>query len=105
MYLRVSDGTVELVDHENFKAFKVVIAGAGVDLDAARKILAAHAELPDASTAWVFQGALRSSPVVADDSEWQARFAGMIEKARPHGWIDDARGAVKAHVEWASATI
>jgi len=24
----------------------------------------------------------------------------MIEKARPHGWIDDARQAIKAHVEW-----
>jgi hypothetical protein len=24
----------------------------------------------------------------------------MIEKARPHGWIDDNRNAIKAHVEW-----
>ena len=24
----------------------------------------------------------------------------MIEKARPHGWIDEARQAIKAHVEW-----
>ena len=24
----------------------------------------------------------------------------MIEKARPHGWIDEARKAIKAHVEW-----
>jgi len=24
----------------------------------------------------------------------------MIEKARPHGWIDDVRKASKAHVEW-----
>jgi len=24
----------------------------------------------------------------------------MIEKARPHGWIDDARKAIKAHIEW-----
>jgi hypothetical protein len=45
---------------------------------------------------------LRSWPVVADDAEWQARFVCMIEKARPHGWIDDARGAVKAHIEWTS---
>ena len=24
----------------------------------------------------------------------------MIEKARPHGWIDDERKAIKAHIEW-----
>jgi len=24
----------------------------------------------------------------------------MIEKARPHGWIDDDRKAIKAHIEW-----
>ena len=27
----------------------------------------------------------------------------MIEKARPHGWIDDSRKAIKAHVEWVGA--
>jgi len=24
----------------------------------------------------------------------------MIEKARRHGWIDDRRRAIKAHIEW-----
>jgi len=27
----------------------------------------------------------------------------MIEKARPHGWIDDQRKAIKAHIEWVGA--
>jgi hypothetical protein len=28
----------------------------------------------------------------------------MIEKARPHGWIDDQRKAIKAHIEWIVAS-
>ena len=31
-----------------------------------------------------------------------AALGAMIEKARPHGWIDDARAAIKAHIEWVS---
>ena len=55
---------------------------------------------PDADTAWISQAALRRWPEVAQDAAWQQALAAMIEKARPHGWIDDARAAIKAHVEW-----
>jgi hypothetical protein len=24
----------------------------------------------------------------------------MIEKAKPHGWIDEQKKAIKAHIEW-----
>jgi len=27
----------------------------------------------------------------------------MIEKARPHGWIDDESKAIKADIEWFAA--
>jgi hypothetical protein len=58
------------------------------------------AELPDADTAWISQDALRTRTEVATDTAWQQSFAAMIEKARPHGWIDEARKAIKAHVVW-----
>ena len=64
------------------------------------RALAGTAELSDADTAWVLEAALRAWPDVADDAAWQQALGGMIEKARPHGWIDDARKAIKAHVEW-----
>jgi hypothetical protein len=32
-----------------------------------------------------------------------AKFSAMIEKARPHGWIDEQRKAIKAHIEWVAA--
>ncbi len=65
-----------------------------------RRAVAGKAELPDADTAWIFKQTLRRWPGVEDDATLQQNFSAMIEKARPHGWIDDARKAIKAHVEW-----
>jgi hypothetical protein len=39
---------------------------------------------------------------VAENAAWQQSFSVMMEKAKPHGWIDDERKAIKAHVEWAT---
>ena len=95
-----ADRRVVLEDRDNFRAFKLVVEGRREDLDAARRALAGIAELSDADTAWVSQDALRLLPEVATDTAWQQSFATMVEKAKPHGWIDEARKAIKAHVEW-----
>jgi hypothetical protein len=101
MFLRFSAaGSLQFEDRDNFRAFKLVIEGDDGRLDEVRRALAGKAELPDAETAWIFQDAFRHWPGVGDNAAWQANFSAMIEKARPHGWIDDARKAVKAHVEW-----
>jgi hypothetical protein len=76
------------------------VEGRRDDLDAIRSALHGTAEMPDADTAWISQDALRLRPEVAADAAWQQSFAAMIEKARPHGWVDDARKAIKAHVDW-----
>ncbi len=101
MFVRLTaDRQVLLEDRDNFRGFKLVIEGRTEDLAAAGATLAGTAELIDADTAWVSQDALRTRPEVAADTAWQQAFAAMIEKARPHGWIDDVRKAIKAHVEW-----
>jgi hypothetical protein len=101
MYLKFStaDG-LQFEDRDNFRAFKLVIEGKNGDLDNVRRALAGKAELPDAETAWIFVDALRLWPGVEHNAAWQQNFLAMIEKARPHGWIDDSRKAIKAHVEW-----
>jgi len=104
VFLKITAGdNVEFEDRDNFRAFKLVVEGDRARLDAARSTLAGKAELPDAETAWIFQDALRRWPGLENDLAWQQNFAAMIEKARPHGWIDDARQAIKAHIEWVSA--
>lgn len=104
MFLKFSAGAgLQLEDRDNFRAFKLVIEGDRAELDRARRALAGRAEIADADTAWVSQDALRRWPGVEQDTAWQQSLSAMIEKARPHGWIDDRRGAIKAHIEWVAA--
>jgi hypothetical protein len=101
VFLKFSNANgLQLEDRDNFRAFKLVIEGEQPRLDAIRSALAGKAELPDAATAWIFEDALRRWPGVEHDASWQKNFSTMIEKARPHGWIDDQRKAIRAHVEW-----
>jgi hypothetical protein len=102
VFLKVSnDGAATLEDRDNFRAFKLVVEGGRDRLDTVRRALAGKADLPDGDTAWIFEAALRQWPGVAQSAAWQQNFSTMIEKARPHGWIDDERKAIKAHIEWA----
>jgi hypothetical protein len=101
MFIKVSvAGDVTLEERDNFRAFKLVVTGNPAKLDATRKTLAGVAELPDDKTAWVLEAALRRLAGAADDPVWQQNLSAMIEKAKPHGWIDETRKAIKAHVEW-----
>ena len=101
MFLKLNAaGELAFEDRQNFRAFKLVVEGGRGRLDAVRTTLAGKAELPDVDTAWISQDALRRWPGVEHDAAWQQNFSAMIEKARPHGWIDDQRRAIKAHVEW-----
>jgi len=95
-----SSGALQFEDRNNFRAFKLVVDGDPGKLDDVRRAVAGKAQLPDGETAWIFEAALRGWPGVAQDEQWQNNFSAMIEKARPHGWIDDARKAIKAHIEW-----
>jgi hypothetical protein len=101
MWLKLTAaGQLHLEDRGNFRAFKLVIEGEHARLDEARQALAGKAELADAETAWIFEAALRRWPGIEHDAVWQQNLSTMIEKARPHGWIDDQRKAIRAHIEW-----
>jgi len=104
MYVKFSTaGGLQFEDRDNFRAFKLVLEGDRGQLDGVRHALAGKAELPDADTAWILMDTLRHWPGVESDAAWQQSFSAMVEKARPHGWIDDQRNAIKAHVEWVAA--
>jgi hypothetical protein len=99
MFIKVSAADrVELEDAGNFRSFKVVVAMPGAGLEAVRQALSGVAHMPDRDTAWVSEQALRRWR--SGDAAWQEALTAMIAKARPHGWIDDARQAIRAHVEW-----
>ena len=94
------DGSVSLEDRDNFRAFKLVIEGGPKRLEQARRALSNTAEIEDQTHAWIYEQALRERPEVAGDSVWQGNLGAMIEKAKPHGWIDEQKKAIKAHIEW-----
>jgi hypothetical protein len=101
MFLKLTaDGQLQFEDRQNFRAFKLVVEDDRGRLETAQRAVAGKAELADAETAWIFEHALRRWPGVEHDAVWQQNLSIMIEKARPHGWIDDARKAIKAHIEW-----
>ena len=101
MFVKLSaTGSVTLEDRDNFRAFKLVVEGGPARLEQARRALADTAELPDQATAWIFEVALRQRTEVAQDATWQGNLGTMIEKARPHGWIDEQKRAIKGHIEW-----
>ena len=101
MFVKLSiTGAVTLEDRDNFRAFKLVVEGGPARLEQARRALADTAELPDQATAWIYEQALRQRTEVAGDAAWQGNLGTMMEKAKPHGWIDEQKKAIKAHIEW-----
>ncbi|MEO8296239.1 MAG: hypothetical protein ABI574_00380 [Burkholderiales bacterium] len=103
MLLRWRQGAVTLEAPENFKAFKVVVESDAAQLSAVTPGFAGVATFADAQTAWVSQAALRAWPGLQADAAWLQGLDAMVAKARPFGWIDEASGAIRAHVEWAGA--
>lgn len=90
-------GVFELNEPDDFRNFKVVVDAGPEGLAGLRDHLAGSVDFDDADTAWVAIAALRDW---SGDASWQQGLAAMIEKARPHGWIDPAGLRVRAHVEW-----
>jgi len=104
MFVKLSiTGQVTLEDRDNFRAFKLVIEGEPTRLDQAKRALANIAEIEDQTHAWIFEQGLRQRPEVAGDATWQANLGTMMEKAKPHGWIDEKKKAIKAHIEWTAS--
>ena len=52
-------------------------------------------------SAWISVAGLLDLYCADQRDAWNASLAGMIDKARPHGWIrDEPEPAIKAHVIW-----
>jgi hypothetical protein len=95
-----ADDQLRLVDQDNFRAFKLVVEQPKTALAHVKKVLSGTILVSDTETAWVSETALRHLSGHAHDHEWHHKLAAMIEKAKPHGWIDEVNQAIKAHIEW-----
>ncbi len=99
-----SDTRVELRDPSNFRALKIVDElGGGVErLASALEGIAKVA--PDGAFAWVAQDRVAGLLGSGVTEEWRAGFQAMIGAARKFGWIDEADGAGRAHIERAATS-
>lgn len=89
---------LELCDADNFREFKVAADG---DRDVKRLAAAITpiGRMDGEDHVWLAPGGVAALPGAPSDPGWEKSFAGMVEYARDHGWVDE-RGAVRAHVEW-----
>ncbi len=95
-----ADGQVDFIDRENFKAFKITAPATHGSVEALAKALGGVAQVADdGKTAWVSQDALRRWGGQPQPAEWIAAFDRMIESVKRFGWIDEAAGTVRGHIE------
>lgn len=92
-----ADGSFRLDEPDDFRKFKVVVAAGRDNFAGLRDRFGGTVDFTDADTAWVAITALRDW---TEDAAWRQQLDAMIEKAAPHGWVDDAGRRVRAHVEW-----
>jgi hypothetical protein len=104
MFLNLSvDDRVSLRQVDDFKSFKLIIEGGPKSLEKVRTVLAKAADIVDDKNAWISEAYLRRMPEVHNDDNWQRSLSAMIELAKPYGWVDEKRKAIKAHMEWPEA--
>ena len=96
MELSLGADFARLSDPEDLTGFAVVLEG---DEDPAPAALADGGVLGFGDHAWVRTDALRRLAGPAATPEWEQGFAAMLDYARMRGWVDDAQGAVRGHVE------
>jgi hypothetical protein len=100
MLFRWDGSQVVLENSMNFRSFKVVVPGSGKDAEKVQRAFAAIGRFETEQVFWVFEAALRGWPTCIAQPDWQSGLDAMIAKAAPHGWVDAATGAIRAHVEF-----
>jgi hypothetical protein len=87
---------IRLLEPNDFRKFKVVLRG---PLATSRPLIDGVTFI-DETNALVRINVAPTLPGVPGNAEWREGYDKMLEAARNHGWIDEASGAIRAHVEW-----
>jgi hypothetical protein len=99
MIVEVRDGRCQLVDAGNFRALKItaLVDTKGLALDAA---LHEIGSLVSEDDVLVRPDALKRLAGPGVSPGWILNFENMLRQAGTHGWIDEATGWIKVHVEY-----
>src|ERR1700679_1473608 len=91
-------GALELKEPDDFKGFKIAVEKPGMtdaEIATALKGVATR----DGEHYWVTQTAMKNWNGKPQSAEWTAAFDAMLEKVKKYGFVDEATGNVRAHVE------
>ena len=97
MIIEYSTMGLRLLEPNDFHKFKVVLRA---PLASSRPLIDGVTFVDD-DNALVRVNVAPRLPGVPDNAEWRQGYDQMVGAARSHGWIDEASGAIRAHVEWA----
>ena len=93
-------GTLELKEKDDFKGFKIVAEKPGAtDVEIAEALDGVGALDAGHTHAWITQDAMKNWGGHLAPADWIASFDAMIEKVRKYGFVDEATGNVRAHIE------
>jgi hypothetical protein len=100
MFIAITrSGQIELQDAGNFRAFKILDRSGKSRVELAAALDGFATLTPDGTAAWVDASAVPKLLPAAPTAEWQTSFSTMIAAAGKFGWVDEATGAVRAHIE------
>jgi hypothetical protein len=100
MFITITrSGQIELQDAANFRAFKILDRSGKSPVELAAVLDGFATLTPDGTAAWVDASAVPKLLPVAPTAEWQTSFNAMLAAASKFGWVNEATGAVRAHIE------
>lgn len=91
MIIDHANGSTRLIEADDFKGFKLRIAGGEV------RPAIAGVTWADDGNVLIGIDAVKALPGAPDTPEWNAGFQAMVDYAAKKGWIDGS--AIRAHVE------
>jgi hypothetical protein len=98
--LRAAPPTVQLIEPEDFGAFKIIARAPAADREHLEYAVERLGRLTAGGHVFVDVTAVKGlAGERATEPRWLASLDGMLQYAGAHGWTDDA-GAIRAHVEW-----
>lgn len=94
------DSRLGLRDPEDFRGFEIEVADPRISVAQALAALRTLGDVAEDGHVWIGEAALVKLAGRAQDTDWLGKLAAMKDKARPYGWVDDDRHAIRAHIKW-----
>ena len=93
-------GTLELKEPDDFKGFKIAAEKPGAtDAEIAEALKGVGTLDAEHKHAWITQDGMKNWGGHPAPAEWVASFDAMVEKVKKYGFVDEATGSVRAHIE------